>query len=133
MRRLLDDDLAGPHVVRQEGRQVRHRSGRQEKRVVLARQARREALELVHRWIVAAGRIAEWQLADNAWIQVTVNPDVAGKATVVVGVKDIDLQRSTCAAGDVAVGDVNDYGFIKTAEAVDPAGNNILFVQEVPQ
>jgi hypothetical protein len=76
---------------------------------------------------------AEWQLAENAWIQVSVDPEPAGQTTVVVGVKDIDAQRSACAAVDIAVGEVNDYGFVKTAEAVDPAGNKILFVQEVPQ
>lgn len=77
--------------------------------------------------------ISEWKLAENAWIQVTVDPESAGRTTAVVGVKDIDVQRSACAAVEVAVGDVSDYGFIKTAEAVDPAGNKILFVQEVPQ
>jgi hypothetical protein len=74
--------------------------------------------------------IAEWQLAENAWIQVALDPGSAGGTTVVVGVTDIDAQRSACAAADVAVGDVNDYGVVKTAEAVDPAGNKILFVQE---
>jgi predicted enzyme related to lactoylglutathione lyase len=77
--------------------------------------------------------VAEWQLAENAWIQVSVDPESAGRTTVVVGVKDIDRQRAISAAGGVAVGDVSDYGFIKTAEAVDPAGNKILFVQEVAQ
>jgi hypothetical protein len=76
--------------------------------------------------------IAEWQLVKNAWIQVSIDP-AAGRTTVVVGVKDIDAQRAACAAVNVAVGDVSDYGFIKTAEAVDPAGNKILFVQELPQ
>ena len=78
--------------------------------------------------------VAEWQLAENAWIQVGVdpeNPDAAGKSTVVVGVADIDTQAKACSAAGVTVGDVNDYGFIKTAETVDPAGNKILFVQEV--
>ena len=77
--------------------------------------------------------IAEWQLAENAWIQVTVDPESAGRTTVVVGVEDIDAQRSACAAVEVAVGNVSDYGFVKTAEVVDPVGNKILFVQEVPQ
>jgi hypothetical protein len=77
--------------------------------------------------------IAEWELAENAWIQVAVDPESAGRTTVVVGVKDIDAQCSACAAVEVTVGNVSDYGFVKTAEAVDPAGNKILFVQEVPQ
>ena len=75
--------------------------------------------------------IAEWRIADNAWIQVSTDPEPAGKTTVVVGVQDLDTQRSTCAAAGVTVGEVNDYGFIKTAEAVDPAGNKILFIQEM--
>jgi hypothetical protein len=74
--------------------------------------------------------VAEWQLVENAWIQVSVDPESAGHSTVVVGVKDIDAQRSAFAAVAVPVSDVNDYGFIKTAEAVDPAGNKIVFVQE---
>jgi hypothetical protein len=77
--------------------------------------------------------IAEWQLADNAWIQVAVDPASAGRTTVVIGVSDVDAQRSACAAVGVAVGEVSDYGIVKTAEAVDPAGNKVLFVQEVPQ
>lgn len=76
--------------------------------------------------------VAEWQLAENAWIQVSVDPESAGRTTIVVGVDDIEAQRSACAAVDVAVGDVSDYGFVKTSEAVDPAGNKILFMQEVP-
>jgi predicted enzyme related to lactoylglutathione lyase len=83
--------------------------------------------------VVPMEGIAEWRVADNAWIQVTADPEPAGKTTVVVGVDDIDTQRSTCEAAGVTVGDVNDLGFIKTAEAVDPAGNKILFVQELDQ
>ncbi|WP_232666706.1 VOC family protein [Pseudonocardia sp. TRM90224] len=77
--------------------------------------------------------VAEWQLTGNAWIQVSVDPEPAGRTTAVVGVLDLDAQRAACAAVDVAVGEINDYGFVKTAEAVDPAGNKILFVQEVDQ
>jgi hypothetical protein len=77
--------------------------------------------------------VAEWQLAKNAWIQVFVDPESAGHTTIVVGVADIDTQRAACTAANVVVGDVSDYGFVKTAEAVDPAGNKILFVQEIPQ
>jgi hypothetical protein len=77
--------------------------------------------------------IAEWQLAENAWIQVAVDPASPGRTTVVVRVKDLNAQRSTCAAVGVVVGDISDHGVVKTAEAVDPAGNKVVFVQEVPQ
>ena len=81
--------------------------------------------------VVPMEGIAEWRIAENAWIQVSADPEPAGRTSVVIGVEDIDTQRSTCAAAGVTIGEVNDYGFIKTAEAVDPAGNKILFVQEM--
>ncbi|MEJ3652962.1 VOC family protein [Actinomycetes bacterium KLBMP 9759] len=83
--------------------------------------------------VVPMEGIAEWQLAGNAWIQVSLDPEAAGRTTAVVGVLDLDAQRAACAAADVAVGEVADHGFVKTAEAVDPAGNKILFVQEIEQ
>ena len=80
------------------------------------------------------GVIAEWRIADNAWIQVSaLDAGAAGKSSVVIGVADVDAQRSDCAAAGVTVGDVDDLGFIKTAAALDPAGNTILFVQELEQ
>ncbi|WP_053206933.1 VOC family protein [Jiangella muralis] len=77
--------------------------------------------------------VAEWQLAENAWIQVSVDPAASGRTTVVVGVADLDVQRSACAAAGVAVGEVADYGFVKSAEAADPAGNTVVFVQDLTQ
>ncbi|MEO1063307.1 MAG: VOC family protein [Actinomycetota bacterium] len=76
--------------------------------------------------------VAEWQLAEAAWIQVTV-PDetTTGPSSVVVGVDDLDLQRERCAAAGVEVGDVDDLGFIRLAAATDPAGNTVTFVQVV--
>jgi hypothetical protein len=75
--------------------------------------------------------VAEWQMAENAWIQVSADPDAAGHTTVVVGVTDIEAQRTAFANVELALGEIADYGFIKTAQAVDPAGNKVLFVQEV--
>lgn len=77
--------------------------------------------------------VAEWQLADNAWIQVSMDPESSGRSAIVVGVKDVESQRDACAAAGVVVGEIQDYGFIKLAEAVDPAGNKVNFVQEVSQ
>lgn len=79
--------------------------------------------------------IGEWKLADNAWIQVSVAPDpsVAGKGTVVCGVVDLEVQCSTCQKAGVSLGETQDYGFIKLADTSDPAGNTIVFVQEVEQ
>ncbi len=94
------------------------------------------AVEWYQRWIGRAPDIepiegiAEWQLADNAWIQVSVDPDSSGKSVVVVGVNDVSAQCDACSSAGVDVGEIQDYGFIKLAEAVDPAGNKINFVEE---
>ncbi len=79
--------------------------------------------------------IAEWQLAENAWIQVSVAPDpgLVGKSTVVCGVIDLDEQCASCQSAGVTLSDTEDYGFIKLANATDPAGNTVVFVQEVEQ
>ncbi len=46
---------------------------------------------------------------------------------------DLMKQCSLWPRPHVRVGKVNDHGFIKTAEAVDPDGNEILFIQEIQQ
>lgn len=38
--------------------------------------------------------VAEWQLADSAWLQVTTDTKRAGSTTVIIGVVDIRVQRS---------------------------------------
>ena len=97
------------------------------------------AVNWYERWVgrapdvVPTDGVAEWQLAENAWIQVSADSQTAGRTTVVMGVKDLVAQRTACAAVDVTVGEINDYGFIKSAEAVDPEGNKIVFVQEVSE
>lgn len=84
--------------------------------------------------VVPTDGVAEWQIAENAWIQVSQAPDpsVAGKSSVVLGVADIDSQVATLADAGVKCGEVNDYGFIKLTEVSDPDGNKINFVWENP-
>ncbi|WP_154794088.1 VOC family protein [Occultella kanbiaonis] len=77
--------------------------------------------------------IAEWQLAENAWIQVSADPESAGRTTVVIGVADVDVQRTGCEAAGVPWGEIDDYGVVRTAEGSDPAGNRVVFVQEVAE
>lgn len=82
--------------------------------------------------LAPAEGVAEWQLAEAAWIQVSAADEATtGTSSVVVGVDDLDLQRARCAAAGVDVGDVDDLGFIRLAAATDPAGNTVTFVQVV--
>lgn len=82
--------------------------------------------------IVPVEGVAEWQLAENAWIQVTTDPERAGNATVIIGVDDIDAQCKSCAAVNVPYGEVIEYPeIIKMIEVTDPEGNKIAFVQDI--
>lgn len=81
--------------------------------------------------VVPTEGVAEWQLAENAWIQVTTMANAPGKSSVVVGVDDLDEHRQRCASASIEIGEVEDLGFIRLAESVDPAGNSVVFVQEM--
>ncbi|UDL03435.1 VOC family protein [Marinobacter sp. CA1] len=82
--------------------------------------------------VVPMEGIAEWQVVESAWIQVSIDPENAGSTTVVLGVNDVEAQCKTCSEANVPVGDVVEYpGVIKMAEAVDPDGNKISFVQDI--
>ncbi len=76
--------------------------------------------------------VAEWQLVENAWIQVAHAPEAAGKGSVVIGVEDIDETVGTLAAQGVKCGPIQDYDFIKLSDVADPEGNKINFVWENP-
>jgi hypothetical protein len=43
--------------------------------------------------VVPMEDVAEWQLTENAWLQVTTDPDRAGKTTVIIGVNDAEPER----------------------------------------
>ncbi len=82
--------------------------------------------------IIPMDGVAEWRLAEQAWLQVGVDPDLAGSTTVIIGVNDIDLQCTACAKAEVSLGEVVEYSrIIKMAEAVDPDGNKVVFIQDI--
>ncbi|MEU8413108.1 VOC family protein [Amycolatopsis japonica] len=76
--------------------------------------------------------VAEWLIAGSAGIQVAHDPEPAGKSTVVIGVEDIDETVGDLAERGVECGPVQDFGFVKVTEIVDPAGNKVTFVWENP-
>lgn len=79
--------------------------------------------------------VAEWQISENGWIQVTVdttNPDRIGKATVIIGVNNIEMQSNLCDKNDIEHSEVIEYPeIIKMFEVIDPDGNKIAFVEEI--
>lgn len=82
--------------------------------------------------LVPVKEVAEWQLAENAWLQVGTDAERAGSNTVVIGVIDIEVQRRLCRNADMSIGEIVEYpGVIKMAEILDPDGNKVVFVQDI--
>ena len=82
--------------------------------------------------IVPMEGVAEWRLAENAWIQVTADTERAGTATAIIGVNDIEVQCSDFTASNVPYGEVVEYpGIVKMVDVIDPDGNKIVFVQDI--
>ena len=82
--------------------------------------------------IVPIDGVAEWQLAENAWLQVTTDDDRAGSSTVIIGVNDIDIQCRVCSTANVPCGEVIEYpGIVKMIEVTDLDGNKVAFVQDI--
>ncbi|QOC91740.1 VOC family protein [Micromonospora craniellae] len=77
--------------------------------------------------------VAEWQIADNAWIQVSLDPETSGKTNIVIGVDDIDAHVASLQSAGVPTGEIQDFDFIKLTDIVDPAGNKVNFVWENPK
>ncbi|OFC68789.1 VOC family protein [Alteromonas confluentis] len=84
--------------------------------------------------IIPMDGVAEWQLLEGAWIQLSVDPEKAGSTSVVITVTDIDKHHHFCESNGLPIGDIIEYpGVIKLAEVSDPEGNKVSFVQDISQ
>jgi hypothetical protein len=76
--------------------------------------------------------VAEWQLAENAWLQVGTDPEQAGNTTVTIGVNDIDAQYSALTEANLSHSEIVEYPeIIKMIEVIDPDGNKVVFIQDI--
>ncbi|NTS78484.1 VOC family protein [Catenovulum sp. SM1970] len=82
--------------------------------------------------IVPMEGIAEWQIVENAWIQVSFDPERAGQTTVVLCVDNLAAQYQRCIDANLAIGEIVEYPeIIKMAEVNDPEGNKLSFVEDI--
>lgn len=85
--------------------------------------------------IIPMEGVAEWQLAENSWLQVTIDPanlELIGKSTVIIGVNNIEQQSNICDDAKIKHSEVVEYpGVIKMFEVVDLDGNKIAFVEDI--
>lgn len=85
--------------------------------------------------IIPIDGVAEWRLTDNAWIQVTHDPDKAegiGMSSIIIGVNNLKKQADLCDEAKIQRSAIIEYlGIIKMFELLDPDGNKISFVEDI--
>lgn len=76
--------------------------------------------------------ISEWELAENAWVQVTKDSERSGSTTVVVGVHCLESQHKECLESELPIAEIIEYpNLVKLADIIDPEGNKITFVEDI--
>lgn len=71
---------------------------------------------------------AEWQIADNAWLQLT-QCEAAGRAAVVIGVGDVAACREKLIQAGIEAGEIVDWEVVLACDLADPEGNTVSLVQ----
>jgi glyoxylase I family protein len=75
------------------------------------------------------GRLVEWQVTDNGWLQVTTDPARAGSALVNFAVDDLDRRIAELTERGLAPGaiEIVNKG-VELSTITDPDGNTITFI-----
>lgn len=75
------------------------------------------------------GILAEWQVVDGGWVQVTAAAESAGTAMVNLAVDDLERHRAELASRGLIVGDIQRVNKgVELGTIHDPDGNTITFI-----
>ncbi len=76
--------------------------------------------------------VAEWQIAETAWLQVIEDRDRAGRSAVRFGVDDLAAQVAALTGDGITVGEpVVIAGLVEVVDVADPDGNEVSFVADL--
>ena len=77
-------------------------------------------------------RVAEWQIAATAWLQLLEDADRAGKSAVRLGVDSVADQIAELNAHGISTGEpVVIAGMVTVLDIADPDGNEVSFVEDL--
>lgn len=79
--------------------------------------------------VIPMAGMAEWQIAEHAWLQLDALAGEVGKAAAVIGVEDVAACRQALIHAGIEAGEVVDWGFVLTCDFSDPDGNRISLMQ----
>ena len=76
-----------------------------------------------------AGRLVEWQVTDNGWVQVTLDTTRAGSGLLNFAVDDLEKQLVELAGRELIADPIQDVNKgVRLSEIRDPDGNAITFI-----
>jgi len=75
------------------------------------------------------GRLVEWRVTENGWLQVTTDPGRAGSALVNFAVDDLDRHTEDLARRGLLPGEIETVNKgVRLLAITDPDGNTITFI-----
>ncbi len=73
--------------------------------------------------------LVEWRVLANAWVQVSIDPDRAGKAQLNFAVDDLEAHLADIGGRGIEADDIVDANKgVRLCAVTDPDGNTITFI-----
>ena len=77
--------------------------------------------------------MAEWRIADNAWLQLDATAETVKPSAAIIGVDDLAACRTALLEAGIAVGEIQDWEVVLSCDLHDPDGNKISLAQIISQ
>lgn len=77
--------------------------------------------------------MAEWRIADNAWLQLDAIAETVKLSAAIIGVDDLAACRTALLEAGIAVGEIQDWEVVLSCDLHDPDGNKISLAQIISQ
>ena len=76
---------------------------------------------------------SKWRIADNAWLQLDATGETVTPSAAIIGVDDLAACRTALLEAGIAVGEIQDWEVVLSCDLHDPDGNKISLAQIISQ
>lgn len=77
--------------------------------------------------------MAEWRIADNAWLKLDATAETVKPSAAIIGVNDLAACRTVLLEAGIAVGEIQDWEVVLSCDLHDLDGNKISLAQIISQ